>query len=146
MLRKFVSETGKDWDKWLLYLLFAYCEGPQSSMGFSPFKLLYTHQVRGPLDVLRETWEESGKAQDMNIISYVLKMQEQLMKTTAMARENLLQSQTQQKKWYDQSTRHRSFELGEEVLLLLPTSEHKLLAKWQGPYLIKQKMIKYVMM
>ncbi len=41
----------------------------------------------------------------MNIIPYVLKMREQLMKTTAMARENLFQSQTQQK-WYDQSARH----------------------------------------
>ncbi len=28
MLNKFVSETGKDWDKWLPYLLFAYREVP----------------------------------------------------------------------------------------------------------------------
>lgn len=128
MLKKFVSETGKDWDKWLLYLLFAYREVPQASTGFSPFELLFAHQVRGPLDVLHETWEESGKAKDMNISSYILKMWEQL-KTTTMARENLLQSQMQQKKWYDRSARHRSFEPGEEVLLLFPTSKYKLLAK-----------------
>lgn len=51
MLRKFVSETGKD--KWLPFPLFAYCEVPQASTGFSPFKLLFGHQVSGPLDVLR---------------------------------------------------------------------------------------------
>ena len=53
MLWKFVSTTGKDWYKYLPYILFAYREVPQASMGFSPFELLYRHQVKGPLDVLR---------------------------------------------------------------------------------------------
>ena len=55
MLRKTVKEEGKDWDKLLPYVLFAYRELPQTSTGFSPFKLLYGRQMRGPLDVLRET-------------------------------------------------------------------------------------------
>ena len=37
MLRKFVSDTGRDWDKWLPFVLFAYREVPQASTGFSPF-------------------------------------------------------------------------------------------------------------
>lgn len=28
LLRKFVSESGKDWDKWLPFLLFEYCKVP----------------------------------------------------------------------------------------------------------------------
>ncbi len=50
MLRKVMVKEGKDWDRLLLYLLFAYHEvpqaAPQASTGFSPFKLLYGHQVR----------------------------------------------------------------------------------------------------
>ena len=42
MLRKTASEDGKDWDRMIPYLLFAYREVPQSSTGFSPFELLYT--------------------------------------------------------------------------------------------------------
>lgn len=95
MLKKFVSDTGKDWDKWLPFLLFAYREVPQSSTGFSPFDLIYGHQVSGPLDVLREMWEESDPLETMNIISFVLKMREQL--STSMARDNLLKSQAKQK-------------------------------------------------
>ena len=53
MLRKTADEGGKDWDKWVPYLLFAYREVPQSSTGFSPFELVYGRQVRGPLDVPR---------------------------------------------------------------------------------------------
>lgn len=55
MLRKFVSESGADWDQWLPYLLFACREVPQASTGFSPFELLYGREVRGPLDILRES-------------------------------------------------------------------------------------------
>ena len=55
MLRKTATSEGKDWDKLLPYVLFAYREVPQASTGFSPFELLYGWNVRGPLDVLRET-------------------------------------------------------------------------------------------
>lgn len=75
-------------------------QGPHA-LGFSPYELLYAHQVRVPLDVIHETWEGPGKLQDMNIVSCVLKMREQLMKSTAVARENLLQAQAKQEKWYD---------------------------------------------
>lgn len=37
MLRKTAQEEGKDWDKLIPYLLFAYREVPQASTGFSPF-------------------------------------------------------------------------------------------------------------
>ena len=54
MLRKLVSKEGKNWDRLLPYVLFAYREVPQSTTGFSPFELLYGREVRGPLDVIRE--------------------------------------------------------------------------------------------
>lgn len=57
MLRKFISGSGKVWNQWLPYLLFAYREVPQASTGFSPFELLYGRDVRGPLTLLRELWE-----------------------------------------------------------------------------------------
>ena len=52
MLRRTANEEGKDWDRLLPYVLFAYREVPQESTGFSPFELLYGRKVRGPLDVL----------------------------------------------------------------------------------------------
>ena len=61
MLHKFASEQGKDWDKLVPYLLFTYCEVLQDSTEFSPFELLYGRDVRGPLDVLKETWVSDQK-------------------------------------------------------------------------------------
>ena len=53
MLRKAVTKEGKDWDKLIPYLLFAYREVPQASTGFSPFELLYGRAVKGTLDIIR---------------------------------------------------------------------------------------------
>ena len=62
-----------------------------------------------------------------------------------MVQQNLGQSQAEQKVWYDRSARSREFQSGEEVLVLLPTSASKLLARWQGPYKIVKKVgwVKY---
>ena len=45
-----------------------------------------------------------------------------------------------QKQWYDKHTRDRHFRPGDQVLILLPTTSNKLLAEWQGPYMITRKL------
>lgn len=81
----FVSDTDKDWDKWLPYLLFAYCE------------VLFTHQVRGPLNMLRDSWEIDDKSHKRNLLSYVLQMRDKLQQAVSTARDNLQQAQRKQK-------------------------------------------------
>ncbi len=141
MLRKFVADTGRDWDKWLPFVLFAYREVPQASTGFSPFELLYGWQVQGPLDLLRKSWEDPvSRTEEKGIVQYVLEMRDRLEQYREQARENLQEAQQAQKQWYDQHARLRQFQPGQKVLLLLPTSSNKLLAKWQGPYTVVRKM------
>ena len=139
MLRKVAVEEGKDWDKFLPYLLFAYREVPQSSTGFSPFELLYGRTVRGPLDVLRESWE-GGRRSSESVVSHVLSMREKLEKMAELVQENLAKAQKQQKRWYDQNARQRELKAGDQVLVLLLTLTHKLLAQWQGPYQVLKKV------
>ena len=67
MLKKTATEEGKDWDQLLPYLLFAYREVPL----FSPFKLVYGRNVRGSLDILKESWEAIARS-SKSVVSYVL--------------------------------------------------------------------------
>lgn len=120
-------------DQWLPYLLFAYREVPQASTGFLPFELLYGHQVRGPLELLKEHWE-NPRAEQENVVAYVMKMRDRLEQMTALAQEHMKSAQANQKTWYDKKARDGTFHLGQKVLLLLPTSDNKLLARLQGPY------------
>ncbi|CAH1242223.1 GIN1 [Branchiostoma lanceolatum] len=139
MLKKVSKEDPKDWDKLVPYLLFAYREVPQESTGFSPFELLYGRNVRGPLQVLRESWEESPKSSE-NVISYIMKMRERLSSMTEMVGERLKASQAKQKLWYDKRSRAREFSPGDQVLVLLPSSKVKLEAEWQGPYTVVRRV------
>ena len=140
MLRKVATKEGRDWDKLIPYILFAYREVPEASTGFSPFKLLYGHNVRGPLDILRESWE-ANKLEDDNIVSYVLLTQEKLTRMTELVQQNL---QEHQKNWYDRNARVREFQPGDQILVLLPMATRKLLAQWQGPYEIAKRSGKVV--
>ena len=54
--------------------------------------------------------------------------------------ENLRQAQQKQKTWYDKRARETQFEVGDKVLVLLPTRTEKLLAKWKGPYNVIRKV------
>lgn len=49
---KMCQERPKDWDRYFPALLFAFREVPQTSLGFSPFEMLYERTVRGPLEIL----------------------------------------------------------------------------------------------
>ncbi len=139
IIRKFVQEDAKNWDKWLETLLFAVREVPQASTGFSPFKLLYGRQPRGVLDILRETWEE-GPSGSKNKIQHVLDLRTKLHTLGQLSMENLLQAQDKQSRLYNRGTRLRNFAPGDKVLVLLPTSSSKLLAKWQGPFEVTRRV------
>ena len=95
---KVAADDGVNWDKWMPYLLFAYQEVPQDSTGFSPFELLYGRAVRGPLDILKESWKEPKKCSD-NVVSYVLAMQDKLATMAKMFKGNLERAQQKQKLW-----------------------------------------------
>uniref|UniRef100_A0A8C5MZC9 Integrase catalytic domain-containing protein n=1 Tax=Leptobrachium leishanense TaxID=445787 RepID=A0A8C5MZC9_9ANUR len=138
LLRAFTQDR-KDWEKYLPHLLFAYREVPQESTEFSPFELLYGCRVRGPLDLVRAHWEGSDDQEGLPVLSYVLELREHLRELTDLVQVNMQEAQTQQKAWYDQSTRSRSL-VGQKVLVLKPQRQNKMQAAWQGPYQVVDRL------
>ena len=96
MLWKAATQEGRDWDKMIPFLLFAYREVPQSSTGFSPFELLCGKSVRGPLDLLRESWEVNTKTKE-SVVSYVLSICDKLDTVYSLVADNLREAQRVQK-------------------------------------------------
>uniref|UniRef100_A0A3P8NS09 Piwi domain-containing protein n=1 Tax=Astatotilapia calliptera TaxID=8154 RepID=A0A3P8NS09_ASTCA len=139
MIRKFINEDEHNWDHWLDPLLFAVREVPQVSTGFSPFELLFGRRPRGVLDLINESWED-GPSPAKNEIQYVLDLRAKLHTLGRLSRENLLQAQQRQQCLYDRGARFRQFSPGDKVLVLLPTSSSKLLAKWQGPFVVTRRV------
>lgn len=105
MMQTFVNDTGKDWDRWLPFLLFANREVPQASTSFSPFppELLYGWNVQGPLNLLRKCWEAPSTSQSIrSMVQYLLEMRKRLAEYQEEAEVNLQEAQRKQKTWYDQ--------------------------------------------
>ncbi|CAN7978727.1 unnamed protein product, partial [Ixodes persulcatus] len=48
--------------------------------------------------------------------------------------------QHKQKEWYDAKSRKREFQSGDQVLVLLPSTEQKLYAEWRGPFTVVEKL------
>ena len=139
MLRKFVNRSQKDWDEYLPYLLFAYREVPQETTGFSPFDLLYGRCVRGPLDVLKEDWTgDRGTA--VPVATYVVEMRERLAEMAQLVAKHTAIRQQKQKQHYDKNAKSRSFKVGDQVLVLLPTAANRLKLHWTGPYKITKQV------
>ncbi|KAL3847604.1 hypothetical protein ACJMK2_018507 [Sinanodonta woodiana] len=139
MLRRICAEKPRDWDRYLNAILFAYREVPHESLGFSPFELLYGRTIRGPMRILRELW--SGDVADGEIkttYQYVVDLRERLESTCRMAHDELVKSGRKYAKYYNRGTRSKKFDVGDPVLVLLPTSRNTLLVQWKGPYKVKQ--------
>ena len=138
MIRKYCMDTQEEWDKGIHFLMFALRDMSNESLGFSPFELLFGHQVRGPLKLLKD--DLLNEKCDDNILDYVSNFKERLYKTWEVAKENLKVSQHNMKASYDKKAKIRSFKAGDQVLILLPISGQPLKAKYSGPYVIEKKI------
>ena len=141
MIRRMCIERPKDWDRYLDPVLFAYREIPNSSTHFSPFELLYGRTIRGPMAILKESFEEDEVPEDiMTSYEYVFNLRNRLEDTCKIAQENLEKSKAVYKKYYDRKTKEREFSEGDKNLLLLPSSNSKLTMQWRGPYNIVSRV------
>ena len=142
MIKKMIGEKPKEWDRFLEPVLFAYREVPLVSLGgFSPFEMIYAWPVRGPMSILRELWtNEQVEDEVKETYQYVLDLRARLEETCKWAEEALLKAQETQKKYFDVKAVPRSLKAGDEVLLLLPTDNNKLLMRWKGPFTVKDKV------
>ena len=135
MLNKMCEEQPKDWDRYIDPLLFAYRETPHESTGFAPFELMYGRVVRGPLMIVKELWTNSRtQPETKSTYQYVLDLKERMNDTCEIAQRELQKSHEKYRRNYNRKARQRSFKVGDDVLVLLPTDNNKLLMHWKGPF------------
>lgn len=141
ILRRLCTERPKDWDKYISAALFAYRDATQESLGFSPFELVYGRTVRGPIRILRELWtKEVNDPEVRTTYQYIVDLKQRLESTCTMAKETLEKATQRYRVNYNKRAKKRDMNVGEKVLVLLPTSSNKLLLQWRGPYEILEKV------
>ncbi|XP_040074259.1 uncharacterized protein LOC115320635 [Ixodes scapularis] len=142
MLRHVVSEKGGQWDLYVPCLLWAYREVPNEITGSSPFELMYGREPQGPLTILRKTWTgEWTPPLGLNkpTAEYLRSLRDRMAEAARVVNEHseALQSAYAQK--YNLRARPKSFEVGEQVLVLETGMANKLQPKWLGPAVVTEQ-------
>ncbi len=141
-LRKYCLELEKDWDDGVPLVLFAVHDARHESLGFSPAELVFGHNVRGPLKVLKDQFLSVGQVPKINVLDFVTRCRERLHQACATAKDALCRSQEKIKRQYDKRAVVRNLVPGEKVLVLLPVPGAALAARFSGPYVVKNKVSK----
>ena len=137
MLKKYCEEE-TEWDRDMPYLLFAIRSIPNDSLGLSPFDIVFGHNVRGPLDVIRDHWE--GESPGINLLDFISNSKEKLAQKWNFAREHLKIKQDEMKKKYDVHVKLRDIKEGDNVLAFLPVPGKPFKASFSGPWRVSKKI------
>ena len=127
MLKKMRKEKPKDWDRYIGPLHFAYRETPHENTGFAPFELLFGRTVRGSMMILKELWTKE------------IDLRDRLEETCKLAHQESSKAKQMYTAHYNKRTKPREFDVGDDVLLLLPTDGNKLLMQQRGPFPVVAK-------
>ena len=135
MLAKTAEKGGRDWDKHLPYVLFAYWASQQPSTQESPLFLLYGRDPQLPV----ESVLSPAKTRKLtHLHEYSSQLAEQMSEAWDLARKNIGRAQKRQKNFYDQGKRLPMFTVGDRVFLHKPAEKageaRKLARPFHGPY------------
>ena len=133
MIALFTTRTPDLWCSYLRYCTLAYNVSKHKSTRFSPFVLFYGREPNLPTDLGKPIRYRSVENQS-EIIS------QQWSIALEIARENLLEAQINQKKYYDRGSNITEFKINEKILLTIPPGPgQKLQLRREGPYTVLRR-------
>jgi hypothetical protein len=137
MIKSFVETHEKHWDKLINYFCFAINDSENATTHFAPSYLVYGRRWRGLLEIMRDAWstgEINAPETGTPVYLYIERLKERLNMAAEQAQRFAESEQKRYKQQFDKHSTERSLEEGDLVLILQPTSTHKILNKLDGPY------------
>ena len=122
MLTK-ASALGLDWVGQLPFAMFALRSAPNRDTQFSPFQLVYGHQVRTPLDILHQGWAEVS-FKELDTAEWSDWLAERLELWHDVLRERGKDASGKRKNLFDKKTDDRQLKEGDLVLCRIPGMSH----------------------
>ncbi len=137
MLRKHSARFGKQWDRFLSGVLYAYRNTPHESTGEKPSYLLFGTDLRSPTEAAYLPPSELDWTVPED---YRVEVTTMLSSARSLAVEAIQKAQKVYKHYYDRKARQKPFRVGDQVLIRFPSEEQgklrKLSRPWHGPYRI----------
>ena len=142
VLSKLTFDKPHDWHRYIPAVLFVLREMP-SWGGYSSFELLYGRTVKGVTGLLKSLWTNKATTEEKTSYWYIFDLVNKMTETAKVCRKICLKTQAQRKFYYDKHSKSRKLNVNDEVFVLLPVTDNKLLLHYAGPYKITQKLSGY---
>ena len=140
------SKNPRNWHKRIPFLLTAYRSMEHETTGASPFMLVHGREPRSALDVMYDAW--SGLDKELPKLSkddtkFVLELKNRLQ--VAQEAAACSQSSHEQKyvEIYNKRAKVKEFNVGDQVLILMPDSTSKVKSKWLGPGVVTERAAQF---
>lgn len=136
-----IREQGRQWDKFVPFLLWAYREVPHDTTGVSPFRMMYRREPVGPLAILKRTWsgeQEAPLSVTDRPSQYMQKLKKQLEIAAEAADLTTANQQRAYASQYNLRAKTKAFQQGDQVLVF-DNRLGKMHPKWIGPCMVTEK-------
>jgi len=131
MLHFAMREHGRAWHKAVPFLVWSMREVPNATTGVSPFVLQYGLQPKGVLSLVKDNWTGMENLPTCKSVSqYLTDLKIHLETTREFATQHAQKTQEQYAKYYNTHAHHKTFQVGEEVIVLEKDSNSKTYSRW----------------
>lgn len=94
---------------------------------------MYGHNVRGPLDLMKEAWTTIEQPKK-EITHYLSNLRDRLTTVQELAGDNESKAKARMERWYNRNARVRVLNVGDMVTILGPSLKHSMSTERQGPF------------
>ena len=134
MLNHAIHDYGRQWHKAVPCLVWALREVPNRTTSVSPHFLLFGRVPRGPLSILHEAWtgeREYGDDDSKPVNQYIQDLETDMQNARRYAHLHANAAQQQYTEQYNKHAKDKSFQVGQQVVVLEKDSTHKTFARWK---------------
>jgi len=119
MIAKVVSDSQRNWDECVLYVMAAYRASKHEMTGYTPNRLFLGRETRMPLDLMMGLSVEETSLYETSH-EYLKDLQENMRIAYAAARQKLKVCAERRKKYYDLRVKPKQFAVGDWVYYHYP--------------------------
>ena len=100
---------------------------------------MYGRDVRGPLDILQESWLV-GDCEQAKVFEWLVSVKARMSEMSEVVSEKERGAKAKMKEVYDRTASVKKLEPGDMVLVWKPGIHAKMGASWDGPFQIESKV------